>query len=295
MTAPHDEQLRWEARAGRPAGIAAAIAAVLLIGASIYLQASIGETADDTDDLLRLVDDHGSEFIASGGIQAVGLLLLIPVLGYLYRAARYRRPQTPRIALVLLVAAPVVAAVLGILRQAEFVSVAGDFVDSGAGTGQAAEDRAEDMIDDSSLPVISGVGFGANLALGFAIVLLSLNAMRAGLTSRFLGIIGIIIGVLYVLPVAGGPQIVQFFWLGALAALFMGRWPGGRGPAWSSGEADPWPTAAEQAQRREEELQARAGGAGGSDNGRGSGDEPESADPDVPRPTSRKRKKRKKP
>ena len=40
------------------------------------------------------------------------------------------------------------------------------------------------------------------------------------------------------------PVIIQAFWLGALGLLFLGNWPGGRGPAWETGEADPWPSAA---------------------------------------------------
>lgn len=288
-----DEQLEWEARAGRLAGIAAILAAVSLIGATVYLQASLSERPSKTDELFRVIDANSGAFIASGVIQAIGLLLLIPVLGYLYRVTRHRRPQLVKAALVLAVAGPVGAAILGVLRQVELVNVAGDFLAAAhppVGT-KAAENRAQDFIDASSLPVISGVGFAANLALGFSVVLLSLNAMRAGLTSRFLGIIGIIIGVLYVLPVAGGPQIVQLFWLGALAALFLGRWPGGRGPAWETGEATPWPSAAELAERKRE-----LGLGDGSANGRGAGQEPENADPDTPRqdprPGSRKRKKR---
>lgn len=291
------EQLEWEARAGRAAGIAAILAALCLVGATIYLQASLTDRPDNTDELFEVIDGEKAAFIGSGVIQGIGLLLLIPVLGYLYRVTKYRRPQLIRVALVLAIAGPVTAAILGVLRQVELVSIAGDFLDESPRIGtQAAEDRAEDLIDDSTLPVISGVGFAANLSLGFSVVLLALNAMRAGLTSKFMGIIGIIIGVLYVLPVAGGPQIVQLFWLGALAALFLGKWPGGRGPAWESGEAIAWPSAAEVAQRREE-LGFPVGDGGG--NGRGPGaEEPASVDPDTPRqdprPGSRKRKKRKK-
>src|SRR5436190_17605633 len=66
--------------------------------------------------------------------------------------------------------------------------------------------------------------------------------MRAGLLSRFMGVLGLILGALFVLPLIASP-IIQLFWLLALGALFMGLWPGaGRGPAWESGEAEPWPT-----------------------------------------------------
>ena len=37
-------------------------------------------------------------------------------------------------------------------------------------------------------------------------------------------------------------MIIQAFWLGALGLLFLGNWPGGRGPAWETGEAVPWPS-----------------------------------------------------
>lgn len=278
------EQLAWEARAGLPAGIAAAVAAICLIGGSLYLQASVGERADDTAELLRLVDEHGRDFIVAGVIQAVGLLALVPALGYLYRATRFRRPQTPRLAMAFLLSGPILAAALGIVRQAEFVSVAGDFV-AGLGGSGSPDDRADRLIDDSALPAVSGVGLAANIAIGVGIILLALNAMRAGLTSRFYGAIGIIIGVLYVLPVVGGPQIVQVFWLGGLACLFIGKWPNGRGPAWGSGEAIPWPTAAEIAERREDERQALQGG---SPNGRGNAD----GDAGAGRPRKRKRKRR---
>jgi hypothetical protein len=70
--------------------------------------------------------------------------------------------------------------------------------------------------------------------------------MRAGLLSRFMGVLGVILGALFVLPLIASP-IIQLFWLIALGALFMNIWPGGgRGPAWETGEAVPWPAAHER-------------------------------------------------
>src|SRR5256885_298642 len=66
----------------------------------------------------------------------------------------------------------------------------------------------------------------------------SLNAMLAGLLSRFMGVLGIILGVLFVLPLIASP-VIQLFWLLALGVLFIDKWPGGRGPAWEAGEAVP--------------------------------------------------------
>ena len=76
-------------------------------------------------------------------------------------------------------------------------------------------------------------------------MLVSVNAMRAGLLSRFMGILGIIAGPLVVIPILPAARFIQLFWIVALGVLFLGRWPNGRGPAWSVVEAIPWPTAAD--------------------------------------------------
>jgi hypothetical protein len=77
--------------------------------------------------------------------------------------------------------------------------------------------------------------------------------MRVGLLPRVPGVLGIICGVLFVIPITPFP-ILQVFWLLALAALFGGRWPSGTPPAWETGQAQPWPT---QQQVREEREAAR--------------------------------------
>jgi hypothetical protein len=71
-------------------------------------------------------------------------------------------------------------------------------------------------------------------------VLVSLAAMRVGLLPRFLGYLGIVAGVLTILPFLPIP-IVEAYWLLALAYLLSGRWPSGVPPAWTSGVAVPWP------------------------------------------------------
>jgi hypothetical protein len=58
-----------------------------------------------------------------------------------------------------------------------------------------------------------------------------------------------------VLPILSPLPIVQTFWLGAMALLLAGRWPGGLPPAWVTGEAQPWPSQQEarEARRRNSE------------------------------------------
>jgi hypothetical protein len=132
------------------------------------------------------------------------------------------------------------------------LDAAHDFIAQGVRT----EKRADDLIRNvSQVPQVGGLA--GSFAFAVSLVLVSLNAMRVGLFTRFLGIIGVIIGALIVLPlVPGVREIVQIFWLGAIGAIVFGFWPGGRGRAWETGEPDVWPTAAEQ--RRTARLEQRA-------------------------------------
>jgi hypothetical protein len=279
----HDEQLAWEARAGKPVAVASFLAALMAMVSAVYLQVALSSDPDGADEVLRAADRESGDFVVSGVLRAVAVLLLIPVLLYLFRAARYRRPQLKPAAAVLLVLGAVTLAVAVILQQLELVDIAdGFFPDQAA--ARDIEDAAEDYIRDEASPVLQGLSLGGSIALAFAMIMISLNAMRAGLFSRFMGILGIFVGILLVIPL--GVQILQLFWFGALGLLFLNRWPGGRGPAWQTGEAIPWPGAAEQ---REEIERRRAEREGVQD----PPPEPEEAEEqEEPRPASRKRRKK---
>ena len=88
------------------------------------------------------------------------------------------------------------------------------------------------------------LGLTGVLALGFWLVKGSLDAMRLGLLTRFMGVLGIALGPALVL---GFGLFVLPLWLIALGVLFLGCWPRGMPPAWSDGRAEPWPSAAERA------------------------------------------------
>jgi hypothetical protein len=284
----HDEQLAWEERAGKPAAVASFGAAFMAIAAGIYLPVALSSDESGADGLLRSADREAGDFIVAGALQALGLLLLVPALLYLYRAARYREPRMTPAAAVLVVLGGLTLAVVTVMRQLELLDIADGFFPDVARGERDLEQAAEDYIEDELSPALQGISLGGSIALAFAMIMISLNAMRAGLLSRFMGILGIFVGVVLVIPL--GVQILQLFWFAALGLLFLGRWPGGRGPAWETGEAIPWPGAAEQ---REEMERRRAEQAGVL--------EPPSSDPDAsdtdaetetPRPASRKRRKK---
>ena len=76
-----------------------------------------------------------------------------------------------------------------------------------------------------------------------------------------MGILGIIVGVLFVIPIGAPVPVVEAFWLVALGYLIGGRWPRGVPPAWITGEAVPWPSQQELREERERERRAASRGA----------------------------------
>ena len=230
----------------RPAAFAAFGAGAFTIASLVIQIAVIGEPADDDRGALIRIADNATGLYASLAAQVISLVLLVVTLLYLLRATMHRRPEVPRMVVPLLPLAPLLLAIGGVLTQIDLGDLGDRFVSSGAQTGASADARAENLLDERS--VASGIIASAGtLCLALSFVFVSLNAMRAGLLSRFMGIIGIFVGGLLVLPlVPGGQSFIQLFWVIALGVLFLGRWPGGRGPAWESGEAIAWPSAAER-------------------------------------------------
>ncbi len=113
--------------------------------------------------------------------------------------------------------------------------------DDFAGRAVQTEAAADDLLDTPALDIANGLGLTGVLALGFWLVKGSLDAMRIGLLTRFMGIMGIALGPALVL---GFGLLVMPLWLVALGVLFLGRWPRGMPPAWVTGRAEPWQSGA---------------------------------------------------
>jgi hypothetical protein len=141
------------------------------------------------------------------------------------------------------IGAPVLGAVFSVVHQIQLNDLADKAFKQLPLAPHAAKTVVDDLLAKSDVVAVSGIGTAAGLGIAFMFLLISLNAMRAGLLSRFMGVLGIIVGVLLVIPLQGNLPVVQVFWVAALGALILGRWPQGRGPAWDSGEAIPWPSA----------------------------------------------------
>ena len=323
-------QLSWEARFGRLAA-GGAFAAIVFQIASFAIQLPALQDAPGRDDPLRFritllnFHDNSGVLLGSAITQSIGTFLAAGALYYLFSATRHRRQELPQIVQWLLLIAPVLITIAVIANWAGLKDAADKYTSPGAAAdvkatpdrdmrkdiadycrdharGEAAratcrttrgrqEAVAKKLVEDNQGAIGAAALFGGTIALAFSYVIIALNAMRAGLVSRFMGILGIIVGALIVLPLLPqGVPIVQIFWLGALGILFLGIWPGGRGPAWETGEAEPWPT-----------PQARAGlpeRGGGEEEA-----EPEEVpdleeeaeaeeEPEKPHPVSKKRKRK---
>jgi hypothetical protein len=207
----------------------------------------------------RYIADHAAELIAARFVMGAGFIALTYAVTFLAAATRARRPEFAKWAFYLPIVGGVLFSVSWVALGVGRVLDANEVVD-GAGTIGAVQDLGATGLSQLSRVLLTP----AALALAVGIVLVSLNAMRAGLLTRFMGALGIVVGVFQVVQVGSSLPLVQTFWLGGLALLFAGRRPGGDPPAWSTGRAEPWPSGAQLAEQRraaaEAQAQAQAGG-----------------------------------
>jgi hypothetical protein len=295
-----DSQLQYEARVRTRQAVIAGAAAVLLLGSAVIQLAGPHTTVSEVT--LGLIFEHRrfALDIVGAVLQAGGWAALAWTLWFLFRCTRAREERVQRfIGYFALAGAPLAA--IGIIGYViSYGVIAQQFVTHGAQTYP----QANHLMGAASLSIFQIIDYLGELLLAVGFVMVSLNAMRVGLLTRFLGFLGIIGGVLTLFVITPVP-IVQFYWLAALAYLFTGRWPSGVPPAWRSGRAERWPSAQEarqqQARARGQGGRAKAltrdavpepVGAGGGGGGSSSGDGNGSTRSGASRSNKRKRKRR---
>jgi hypothetical protein len=276
------EELEWEARAGRFAALSVFIAALAPIASGIALSAALPTRIKNDVDQVNALAHHSGAFAMAMAITAIGWLAFIFPFHYLLRAARARVP-VPRWIDPLIVIGPILLILALVLQLNDIVGRAQDAV-------PVNKQEAHDLLRDVS-PAVRGLAAAGALSVGAVFVMVSTYAGRAGLLSRFMTIVGSIIGALTVFGTivgAGslaGPLVL--FWGIALGMLFLNRWPGGRGPAWETCEAVPWPSGA---QRQEAARQA----VDEETDEPVAADEPAASDEATQQPTPRAARKRRK-
>lgn len=254
-----NDQLVYESRVRVRQAAIAALAAVLLVAAA-GLQLSGPHTKVD-ELTLDLITAHKRFPIDVIGaiINGFGLCALAATLAFLFQISRARNADIRPFLKWLAVVGGVLAAISGIGYAIVIAGKANDFVSHGTQTYE----QAYHLTNTTGLLALPFLGQASALVLAVGFVLISLQAMRVGLLTRFMGYLGIFTGILVLFPIGSPVPVVQGFWLLAVAYLFSGRWPTGVPPAWRSGRAERWPS-----QQELREQRGRAGG-GAARAGRG--------------------------
>ena len=269
------EQLAWERRQARGAAIAALAAALFTFVGTVWRGLTLADLPRTSvaDALVRAAQpgpageaeslrvttfeyyqDHATSVMLSSIMVAVGYVAMGWAISYLAAATRARRPQLPRIMLYLPIVGGVLQGISTIVSSLATRSAIGSFLD-----GSRTVDEGLDIGTDGLAVFAQVLGLPGALALALSLVLIALNAMRVGLLTRFMGVLGMITGALQILPIGGPLPVVQAFWLIMLAVLFLDRWPNGQPPAWRTGNPEPWPSSADVRAERQKALAARRG------------------------------------
>jgi hypothetical protein len=318
---PRVEDVLARERTAKPRiGLAALAAAVLAVIAGVLPQAiysnfprvfvldavrdaageGIGREGLRTAQVL-FIDDHALPLLVVAVAQSAAAILIGLLLVFLFDASVARGGTIPRIARTLAIAGAGATALSALVLQIAVMVSASDFASSADHSTAAAHDALRGGV----VVAASGLGFLGSITLAAAFVLITIGAMRVGLLTRFLGVLGAIVGALILLgPLSGSPTfIVQAFWLAMIGALLLGRFPRNIPPAWTSGEAMPWPTQQEIREERQRQRGGGGGGGGGGGFGRGllrppapspAADEPVERPPsEAPSPATSARKRRK--
>lgn len=182
------------------------------------------------------------EFHANQGLQfqalAVKVLVFLAVLAFglfLYDAIRRRDHTLPTSLAWLTLAAPLIVVGSSVIGFLAYAALADQFV----GSGLQTEARASDLKTDSvALRFTVGLEFLARVVFGGWLAWIAHRATQVGLTTRFLGVLALGAGAAGAVGLISAWLALFAGWLGSVAILALGYWPGGRPPAWETGKAE---------------------------------------------------------
>jgi hypothetical protein len=242
-----EDRLAYEARVRTRQMVLAAAAGVLVM-AAVLIQLG-GPHVKVSEQTLGLITENkrfARDLIGSIA-SMLGSFALAWTLGYLWGCTRAREPKVkPGFVGILAVAGGVIYGVSLLAYVTSYGIQAHHFVTHGSQTYP----EANALLREATVVIPQIINDFGLLLVAVGLVLVSVNAMRFGLLTRFLGYLGIIAGVLTIIPIVPIP-IVEAYWLLALAYLFSGRWPSGVPPAWTTGRAEPWPKATRERPARQ--------------------------------------------
>jgi hypothetical protein len=229
---------------------------------------------------------HQYSLIASFVISNLGALGMLVPLRYLAAAEQARSATPSKVASYLALYGPILLAVFLPTFEISLILGAHSYLSHSARTAAAITAATAGGLR-VALQLILTVG---TLSLAAAFILISLRAMRVGLLTRLMGIVGIIGGVLFLIPLTPLP-VVQSLWLVFFAAMLL-RFGGRPLPeAWTVVEARPWP-ARERAPRQPRQPRTAAAPRGRRRGGASEPAVPAPVVPSAPSPSASKKRKR---
>jgi hypothetical protein len=193
---------------------------------------------------VKFIGHHSLPLIAGSVLAGIAIGALTLVLLLLVDATRFRRPESWSLTRPLVLFGGIAVAVVSIGHQVLSAILTHHFVVGHDFSGHAVELA---LTKGTANVVSDYLDLVAGLALATGMIATMVGTMRVGLLTRWVGALGIFTGVLIFLPIGGATlEVVPAFWMVAMGMLYAERWPGGDPPAWTSGQARPWPTRADQ-------------------------------------------------
>jgi hypothetical protein len=276
-----NEILERERRWGTPVALITLLAVVLFGVQIVLLVKQFGGSGNA--ELLRDVDKHSGVVILAYVIRGIGSALLAAPFVYLFRAAQARSATLRGQLIGLVIAAPLFLAGYAIVTGIVLHNAAPDFVSvmkakHATGSGSHANSVAQDAISNQSLSgLAAGLGFAGTLGFAVAMAYTCYQAMKVGLLTRLWGSLGVALGAASVIPTFFQFTLLWILYLGLQIGVLR---PRGNPPAWTIGEAMPWPTPGQRA------AQQLEGG------GRDDGDAEAAADANPARQRGERRKRK---
>jgi hypothetical protein len=216
----------------------------LLQGIEPALSGVANPTVSPREAEVKFISHHALPLISGSVLAGIAIGALTLVLLLLVDATRFRRPESWSLTRPLVLVGGISVAVVSIGHQVLSAILTHKFV-----TGHDFSNHAVNLAltKGAANEISDYLDLAAGLALATGMIATMVGTMRVGLLTRWVGVLGIFTGVLIFLPIGGATlEVVPAFWMVAMGLLYAERWPGGDPPAWTSGEARPWPTRADQ-------------------------------------------------
>lgn len=179
---------------------------------------------------------HQGALIAALAISGAGVLMMIAPMRYLASAERHRSATPSALTGQFALAGPILYGVFLLAFEISLIVGAHSYL-SGSARTYSALNAATGGGVRIAFQLIQTIGA---LLLAVVFIMVSLRSMRVGLLTRMMGTVGIISGVLFLIPLTPVP-VIQSLWLIFFGAMLLGFGNKPLPEAWTAGEARPWP------------------------------------------------------